>query len=219
MKRKELERTTEGVLPSGRQPPILGAVSDGTVELVQRAKAGDEEAYERLFESVGERLLIYARCRMGPVLARELEPFDVVQETYLEAHRSFQSFEPRGEGSLLRWMFAIVDNRMRDLADRHAAKKRAPPGPRAGSSEVLERLRSSSSGPSSVFARKDEQARVVEALDGLEAQAREAVLLRFFHQKTLTEVAATLGTSERTVGRLLGEAQVAIGRLLQGGSS
>jgi RNA polymerase sigma-70 factor, ECF subfamily len=152
---------------------------------------------------------------MGPALSRALDPVDVLQEAYLEAHRSFARFEPRGEGAFLAWMYRVVDHRLSDLADHHGALKRRPPGERVEGSRALERLRASSTGPVGACARHEVHGRLIEAIDALEPQAREAVLLRFFHGRTLDEVAQALETSERSIRRLLADAQHRIGEQLR----
>lgn len=191
----------------------MGGV-DATEELVRRARDGDAAAYDRLFDQVSERVLVYIRCRLGRSLAAHVDCLDVLQETYLHAHRSFTTFEP-GRGDFMGWLCGVADHRLRDLADHHGAKKRRPPGGAlVQASTALARVRAEQTGPATAAARRDRDERLVAALEGLEPDAREAVLLRHFRGYTLDAVALALGTSERTVRRLLAKATSRIGREL-----
>ena len=184
-----------------------------TEELVERARGGDAQAYDRLFDQVAARLLTFVRCRLGAELATQVEPLDVVQETYVEAHRSFARFEDRGPGSFRRWLMRIAENRLHDLADRFSAKVRRPPGARVHS-EALDHLRAGLASPSTESAQREREAQLAAAIDALPAGERDAVLRRFFLGETLEEVAAATGTSERSVRRLLSAALLRLGDLL-----
>lgn len=193
--------------------PPLGAITD---DLVLRAKAGDRSAYDQLFARVAARLGLYVRARLGPGLRGRLEPEDVLQEVYLEAHRSFAGFEARGERAFMRWLCGIAEHRLRDLSDRFSARKRAAPGPAAPSS-ALAALPGSGPGPSTACDGARSQARLLEALQALTAEERDAILLRYVRDLTLREVASELGRSEPTVRRVLARALVRLGEALSGG--
>lgn len=190
---------------------------DRTEDLALRARAGDQAAYEALFARVAERVLVYVRCRLGPQLRARVDPWDVLQETYLEAHRSLARFQGGGEGAFSAWLYRIAENRLRDLAGRWSTQKRQAAGGEVHATDVVSRLRAQETGPSTGCARQEENERLVQAIDQLEPQEREALLLRFFQGRTLEEIASALATSERSVRRLLGQAQVKLGGLLERG--
>lgn len=185
-------------------------------QLLELARGGDEEAFGTLFEAATPRLLLYVRLRLSPGLAGKLEVLDVVQEAGLEAFRSITGFEARGPGSFSRWLCRIAENRMRDLAAFHRAKKRDPGGIPEGITRVLDRVRHSATGPLSAADRKEREERVGQALERLEEDEREALLRRFFEGATIEEIARALGRSETAVRRLLGRAVLRVGHLLEG---
>lgn len=192
------------------------AMAGETDELVGAAQGGDDAAYEALFARVARRLLLYVRVRLGPRLAGSVDPMDVVQETYLEAHRAFPAFEQRTPGAFTRWLLRIADHRLHDLSDRLGATKRRAFQEAARGSAVLERLRAEQSGPVSESERREEHQALIEGLSALDEREREVLLLRFFHGLTLEECAAQLAVSEPTVRRLLARGQIALGGLLGG---
>ena len=111
-----------------------------TEALAAAAGGGDARSYEELFARVADRLLLYVRLRIGRELSAKLEPLDVVQEVYAEAHRSFATFRPQGPGSFSRWLQRIARHRILDLAKFHGAEKRRAPPPLSGSA-ALDSLR------------------------------------------------------------------------------
>jgi RNA polymerase sigma-70 factor (ECF subfamily) len=84
--------------------------------LVDRARAGDREALGRLFERHAERLEGMARSRVGEAVRAFTEVDDIVQETYLRARTSIDSFEWQGETSFRSWLFAIANHAILDIA-------------------------------------------------------------------------------------------------------
>jgi RNA polymerase sigma-70 factor (ECF subfamily) len=186
-----------------------------TDDILREAKAGSREAHDRLFNRVAERLLLYIRLRMGHALAARLEPGDVLQEAYAEAHRSMAGFEPDGERAFARWMYRIVDNRLLDLARHHGAQKRRPPAGFDPSSQVFARVAATDTGPSTAFDRGEQEAQLALAMERLTNDERQAILLRHFQERTLSEIADALGRSETAVRRLLNRARLKLGAALR----
>lgn len=187
-----------------------------TTDLVVGAKEGDDEAYERLFARVQARLLAYIRLRTGRQLAGHVEPMDVLQEAYLQAHKYFPTFDPdHGEGAFLRWMCRIVDNSLRDFAKHFGAKKRTAPNGLRRVSEAGHQVRAGGTGPSTAVVKDEENDRLAEAMQGLDDQEREVLLLRYFQDTPLKEIARQLEIKERTVRTLLGRARHKLGAALE----
>lgn len=186
-----------------------------TADLVRRAQAGDEDAYERLFARVGSRLLAYVRLQLGSRLRERLDPLDVVQETYVRAHQAFPGFEQRDERAFGRWLCAIADHCLKDLAEHHAARKRRPPSPLVRGSAALARLRDQHTNPASRCARQERAERLLAAIGQLEPPEREVLLLRYFHELSVAEVVARVGRSRATVLRQLGRGRLQLGALLR----
>ena len=186
-----------------------------TEALAARAKQGDARAYDRLFALAFERARLFVRLRLGAGLRTKLDSRDVLQEAYLEAHRAFDRFEYRGPGSFTKWLCRIIENQIRGLADHHRAQKRSPPGQVARVSRVLHRLEALSTGPATQALQNDANARLVTSMDALPDEQREVLLLRFFQDRTIDEIAALSGRSATTARRLLGRAALALGAMLE----
>ncbi len=94
-----------------------GFENDQTAALVARAKAGDSEALNQLFQRYHQLLLAAARKGIGPKLRLKEEPDDLAQTTFREATRDIVNYEYRGESSLIRWLMQILQNKIRDKAE------------------------------------------------------------------------------------------------------
>lgn len=127
---------------------------------------------------------------------------DAVQETFLKAYRSLDSF--RGACSEKTWLTRIAINTCRDMrrsgwfrrVDRHITPEDLP---ETGDS----------------FQEADEE--ITLALMNLSRRCREIVLLRYYQQMSIEEVAETLGVSASTVSTQLNRARKKLRVLLEGG--
>jgi RNA polymerase sigma-70 factor (ECF subfamily) len=99
--------------PPGRDAHALDA--DTTTELLERVKAGDPEARERLVARCLPPLRRWARGRL-PSYARDmLDTDDLVQESVIAALRRIEGFEARREGALQAYLRQAVANRIKDV--------------------------------------------------------------------------------------------------------
>src|SRR4051794_31655487 len=90
--------------------------------LLEQARAGDEAALGRLLELYRNYLGLMARSLIGRALRAKLDPSDVVQETFLEAHADFNQFLGQGEPALVAWLRSILVHRLADMARHHQAQ-------------------------------------------------------------------------------------------------
>ncbi len=186
-----------------------------TQVLIDRARDGDRDAYDRLFEQAAQRLLLYVRLRLGGELRQAVASQDVLQETYLHAHRDFSGFEHRGRGAFAGWLCAIARNRIRDLAEMQGTARRKPRGKEERLSVILEHVEGARA-PASTLARREARKQVEEAVQELEGELKEVVLLRFFEGVTIDGISKQLDLPPTTVRRRLGQALVILGGTLDG---
>ncbi len=64
-------------------------------QLVERARSGDQQAFEELCLDLRERLLATIRNRLGPAARQGTDPEDVLQASIAKALHSMQRFEWR----------------------------------------------------------------------------------------------------------------------------
>ena len=185
------------------------------IDLAARARAGDREAYDRLFACAVERVHLFVRLRLGPALRGLHDSMDVLQDAYLAAHKGFDKLEWRGDRAFANWLCGIADRRMRQLHDHHGAQKRDAGRPTAELTKVMAQISASGHGVLTSAARREWRDQLEQSLDALDDELREAVALRYFGGMPLEEVAQRMSRSEPAVRRLIGKALRALGGTLR----
>src|SRR5436190_19888330 len=90
-------------------------------ELVDRARAGSDEALGQLLEGFRPFLLQMAEEDIGSGLRPKAGASDLVQQSFLEAQRDFKSFRGMSREEALAWLRHILQNNLLDLARRYNA--------------------------------------------------------------------------------------------------
>lgn len=141
-----------------------------TADLMDRAKAGDRQAVEILFERHVPVLRQWAHGRL-PKWARDLsDTGDLVQVTAMDAFRQLDRFEVRGDGALQAYLRQALMNRLRNELRRLARK----PQP-----SVLESgIRDGGVSPLEAAMHRETLARYTTALDALSGEDRDAIVGR-----------------------------------------
>ena len=201
-----------------------GFEDDATARTVALAQSGDADALNELFERYYGIMVEQARRRLGPRLRQKEEPDDLAQTTFREATRDFANYRYRGEGSLLRWLIQILQNKIRDRAEFYSAGKRDTSKER--SMEVVD----DEGGDTATTVEPEAQDLSVtmqvqrdesfdllrRALEDLSPDHRRAITLVFFQGKSLREAGQEMsGRSEDAVRMLLRRAEARMGELLR----
>ena len=149
--------------------------------LVERARAGDEAAWEEIVTGLGPRVRGYARGKGAP------DPDDVVQDVFVAAASRLGDFVG-DERAFRSWIFSIA---YRQIANRHRTAGRAP-------LELRERP-DGSPGPEDLAVQAEVHAEALEALDVLSPIERDVVLLRVVGGLDSKEVGQAVGKRPGTV--------------------
>jgi RNA polymerase sigma-70 factor (ECF subfamily) len=188
-----------------------------TLLLLDQARSGDRDAYDRLFALTVDRVLLFIRMKLGEALRAKVDSMDVLQEAYLEAHRDLAQLDVQDDGAFVRWLCRIAENRIRGLADHFGAQKRQPPQGEASVTRAMELARHPGTGPLTAVARSESREQLEKAMERLEAEERDVLLLRHFEDRPLEQIAEIMGRSPTAVRRLLGRASLRLGEELQVG--
>jgi len=158
-------------------------IRDG--DLVARARAGDHQAYGALVEQHSRRVFHLAYRITG----NEQDAEDVVQDTFIKAHRRLDRYESRaGFGS---WLFRIATNCALDLL--RARKRRLQAVEPAGGEPVdMESLAVSAPGQERELYGSEMQHKIALAMKRLTPSERAAFVLRHFEERPIKEVAAMM---------------------------
>jgi RNA polymerase sigma-70 factor (ECF subfamily) len=195
-------------------------------QLLDLARAGDDSARGRLLELYRDYLALLARLQIGRRLQGKVDAADLVQETFLQAHRYFAQFDGSTEAEFVSWLRKILASRLARLLRRFYGTQRRDvrlerelADELAKSSGILDRgLVAPHSSPSRQAARREQAVLLADSLGRLPADYREVIILRHLEGLSFPEVARQMGRSLDSVKGLWIRA---LGRLRRslGGSS
>ncbi len=175
--------------PGRPAPPARAAKNppeaESSVELLARARAGDNQALDNLFARYLPRLERWAHGRLPPWARDARETQDLVQDTLTQVFLKLGSFEPRHEGAFYAYMRQALMNRVRDEIRR---------AHRHGPAEVLDTAKSDL-GPSPLEEAIGQETleRYEAALDRLRQEDREAIIMRIEMGLSYEEIVKALG--------------------------
>jgi RNA polymerase sigma-70 factor, ECF subfamily len=193
--------------------------------LLIQARAGDHAALGRLLELYRNYLRLMAHSLIHRPLQVRLDASDLVQETFLKAHREFRQFVGSGERELVAWLRQILVRTLSNEAKHHRAQGRDLR--RQESLDVLldrssvaiqEQLADSIASPSAHAAHREQAVLMAEVLSELPADYREVFILRNLEQVPVDEIAARMGRSPNAVRKLWRRAMVALKQAMEGQS-
>ncbi len=176
-------------------------------EDLDRARAGDRAALDRLLAAIQGRLERIASGRLGPDLRSRVNPSDILQSAYLDVVRSLGQFEGTDEDAFVGWIARILDHNIADKGKYFEADRRR------GRPIALERAADAHSKeptPSRVAIRAEDLRTVSAAIQRLEEDYRRILLLRTVDGKSHREIAEAIGRSEAATRMLLSRARAAL---------
>jgi RNA polymerase sigma-70 factor (ECF subfamily) len=184
--------------------------------LLRAARDGSPDALGQLYERCAGRLLAIIRLRMGRDLRARLESRDILQNTLLKSFQHLDQFEGGDGASLVAWLARIAENEIRDQADfQHRQRRDVAAGVSLDDShapQLVARVRSALS--QAVLG--EEAERLERALERLEPDHREVIVLRKLEELSFKEIGARLGRSEDACRMLLARALTALTLTMRG---
>lgn len=178
----------------GRSKPVAGG-APGDDECVARARGGDAGAFQVLVERYRNRVygLALRIVRSAP------DAEEVAQDAFVRAWLALPRF--RGDASFSTWIYRIAARRAFDRAQLLKLRR----GREAGIDAAGEAVAPGEAGPGRERARRLE--RLVAELPPAQ---RAAVTLYYLQDRSVEQVAETLGMSENTVKTHLNRARAAL---------
>jgi RNA polymerase sigma-70 factor, ECF subfamily len=77
-------------------------------DLLTMARQGNTQAMGQLFDLYRQYLKLLAHMEIDKRFQAKIDPSDIVQETFLEAHRDFSKFRGNTERELMAWLRQIL---------------------------------------------------------------------------------------------------------------
>jgi len=157
--------------------------------LAEKCLAGDEQAIElfvRTYETGVFRLAL--SIVQDPAAANE-----VTQETFIAAIRSLRTYRERS--SLKAWVYTIALNTSRS----HMRKQKVMEKLRSTLTSLLPLEQQRQSSPEEVLLQNEKEAAIFRSLEALDEKHRIVILLRYFQDLSVAEIAEILSMNEGTV--------------------
>jgi RNA polymerase sigma-70 factor (ECF subfamily) len=178
--------------------------------IILEARNGSEHALGELLESYRNYLRLLARAEIGRRLQGKLDASDIVQETFLEAHRNFNLFRGTSEQQFASWLRQILAARICNLVRhyfgtqaRDVRLEQEIAADLDNSSRMLGgELAASVATPSQQAAQREQNVLLANAMEQLSADYREVLILRHLEGLTFPEVARRMGRTQDSVEKL-----------------
>jgi RNA polymerase sigma-70 factor (ECF subfamily) len=192
-------------------------------ELLGQARAGDGPALGRLLDLYRNYLAVLARLQVGRHLQGKVDDSDLIQETFMEAHRHFAQFRGKGEAELACWLRQILAGVLANLVRRYWGTRRRDvrleeqlADELDDSSRALDGgLVAPQSSPSRSAARREQGVLLADALQRLPADYREVIVLSHLEGLPFPEVARRMGRTVHSVKNLWARALGKLRRALE----
>jgi RNA polymerase sigma-70 factor (ECF subfamily) len=172
-------------------------------ELLDAARNCDEGALAALVERHRDRLERMVRLRMDRRLQGRVDPADVVQEAYLAARGKFAQYSADPRLPFFLWLRLEVGQKLVDVHRFHLGTQMRDAGqevslhrgplPQVTSLSLAEHLLGKLTTASQAAMRVELKLRVQEALNSMDPQDREVLILRHFEELSNAETAEILG--------------------------
>ncbi len=187
-------------------PALSQYLHDPDVQLMLRAKRGDDAAFSQLVEAYQDRLVGVLYHLLGNQEAAE----DLGQEVFLRIYRNRSKYEAKAKFST--WMFHIANNlasnwRRDGARRREASLAGSDSGPLEARPQEQFLAEKSALMPARVLDRAESQKVVQAALESLNERQKMAVLLHKFEQMSYIDIAEAMDLSPQAVKSLLSRAR------------
>ncbi len=184
--------------------------SSQTQELLRAARTAEPAAVSALLERHREALRRMIDLRMDRVVQRRVDASDIVQDVLIEANRRLTDYLANPAMPFHLWLRHIAKDRLIDAHRRHrvAARRsldREQPLTAArfldqSTIDLVGQLPDREMTPAAAATWHELQRRFQAALDELDEQDQEVILMRHFEHLSNSEVATALGLTEPAAG-------------------
>jgi RNA polymerase sigma-70 factor, ECF subfamily len=160
-----------------------GATGDVDGGLIARFLAGDRAAFDSLFEKYQD----YVYNIVYGIVGRADEAQDVVQEVFVQVYRSLPSF--RRGSRFATWLYRIAVNRAVDAARASKSWRWLP------LNETFKAIPDPADNPEQAADRRAGREAVQQVLMQVAVQHRDILVLRYYQELSIEEIADVLSCS------------------------
>lgn len=181
-----------------------------TQELLKGITDGDSQAVNRLMDRHREAVRRMIQMRLDQAVARRVDASDVVQDVLMEASQRLKDYLSNPAMPFHLWLRQLAKDRIIDMHRRHRAAQRRSVdreqnmsglgNDEQSAADLAALLKDAELTPAAAALRREMEQRFLVALDQLEENDREIVVMRHFEHLGNSEVAEALGLSPPAAG-------------------
>jgi len=182
------------------------SVLSGDQKLVERCLEGDGSAWETLVRSYGKSIynLSYRFTN------RKEDAEDLTQEILFRVYRNFENYRPEA-GSLKNWILRVARNL---IIDHYRQQRRLPPSAGSEELETMNIRDETAPNPLKTFERREAARFLMDGIQSLSLELKEAVILRDLEGMAYHEIADLLSVPEGTVKSRINRGRIELSKLL-----
>ena len=194
----------------GTEDLTMWPEGEKTQQLLNGAKEGNSEALNSLIDRHRQAVRRLIDMRLDHAVARRVDASDVVQDVMFEASRRMEDYLQDPKMPFHIWLRQLAKDRVIDMHRRHrAAQRRSVDREHHVSSlgrddesviDLAALLKDTELTPAAATVRKEMEQRFLEALNELNEDDRELIMMRHFEHLGSGEAAAALGLSAPAAG-------------------
>lgn len=188
-----LQRGVDTFWASGNRRNLDTVDEQAPEAIIERALAGDDEAFASLFREYDRDVLRVCRRTLGDVQAAE----DAVSEVFLRARRALAGFD--SSRAFRPWLLSIAGHYCIDQLRRRTSESKIFSAAEPQESD----LEAPGLSPLGRMLAAEQQQSLARAIEALPPRYRLPLLLRYFEDMNYDAIAADLGVSRNQVGTLL----------------
>ncbi len=172
------------------------------------AQEGSADALGQALEACRAYLLLVAEREMDPALRAKGGASDIVQETFIEAHRAFPRFTSQSHDEFLAWLRAMLLNNVTDFRRKYRGTlKRSSDREVAidggtSSSDWRGLLASDVPTPSGEFSQQETMREIENALRRLPEDYQQVIFYRYEENLSFDEIAQRMQRTSNAVQKL-----------------
>ncbi|MCA9138234.1 MAG: sigma-70 family RNA polymerase sigma factor [Planctomycetales bacterium] len=181
----------------------IWASDDLTETLLSAAREGDSDAVNRLLEKHRAPIRRLVELRLDRKVQRRVDVSDVVQDVMVEASGRLEKYLADPSMAFHLWLRQIAWDRIIDTYRRHrvSAKRNmdreqpiaSPAGPDQSTMELAAQLCDPGLTPAAAATQREIAQRVESAIEKMDDQDREIILMRHYEHLSNLEIAEVLG--------------------------
>ena len=174
---------------------------------ITAARNGSSNALGQLLESCRQYLLLVANQELNPNIQAKVGASDVVQETFLMAHRQFDCFHGATEAELLAWLRRILINNLANVSRHYkqTAKRGARSEVTLPEAMLLGKANAGDvpvDSPSKQAIAREEDGTLQRALQELPEHYRQVIVWRNWENRSFAEIGQELGRTQQAASKL-----------------